>query len=69
MCFGNRSHRCFQLLAPLVSTGKKKVDNMKVDMMADMKVDKVADMKVDGVGVQGLRLEGGAQRAHRLLVF
>ena len=39
MCFGNRSHRCFQLLAPLVSTGKKKVDNMKVDMVADMKVD------------------------------
>ena len=45
------------------------VADMKVDMMADMKVDKVADMKVDGVGVQGLRLEGGAQRAHRLLVF
>ena len=43
MCFGNRSHRCFNRW---VSTGKK---HMMVDLVADMKVDMEVDLMVGKV--------------------
>ena len=84
MCFGNRSHRCFNRWYRRSAPVKKP---MKMDKVADMKMDKVADMTVEdkvkqtrwarcpGSGVQGQGpgvraggLEVGAQRAPRLLV-
>ena len=56
LCFGNRSHRCFNRWgrrSPLVKKHMKvdnmKVDNMKVDMVVDLVVSKVGNMKVDMV--------------------
>ena len=52
MCFGNRSHRCFNRWHRQSAPVKKhmkvdKVANMKVDMEVDLVVGKVANMKVD----------------------
>ena len=51
MCFGNRSHRCFNRWHHRSAPVKKhlKVDNMKVDMVADMKVDMEVDLVVGKV--------------------
>ena len=59
LCFGNRSHRCFNRWgrrSPLVKkhmkVDKVKVDNIKVDNMKvdNMKVDMVVDLVVSKVG-------------------
>ena len=43
MCFGNRSHRCFNRWHRRSAPVKK---HMKVDKVADMKVDLVVDLVV-----------------------
>ena len=46
MCFGNRSHRCFNRWGLRSAPVKK---HMKVDMVADMKVDMEVDLVVGKV--------------------
>ena len=62
MCFGNRSHRCFNRWHRRSAPVKK---HMKVDKVADMKVDKLADMKVDMVADMKVDINSNSTSYHQ----